>query len=680
MTQFTEHGEDPLHPESGTVSYHPPATKSEHRNHHRHGHHLHHHNLRKTHSRLSHLVHPDGRRYHIAQDPAEAESLRRTLPRDDGIEICVHGSDEHMEALRCIYSDHNERRCGLQEQYGDMFLQAEGALLEMEALSEELRRVTDRPIQFSTALNRYGYSVNVRAREKDLGSTGTSLNNIPSDSTSMSSCSIQSSNQQLLDEFHALKFQGEAMRVWRRPILRQYFHKGLLWRAQEEEQTASYELFLDLIYVGIIAISGDNAAEAADGNALLRFSTTFLACLVGFTTNISEYMTETYTPLVSYYLGARLFIAAYLLLTAWLVPIVRVTLLLYAVIIVLPAGLWIGGVHLMGPPCKALQWVAIFFDLFGIFKFYPANNIEHRIDRTNAFVTLVFGYSVVSLLYSSSSPDGFDAFLGKAILGLLQAFALNTLYFEIDSFNLHLHAFRRAVSSALLWMLLHLPMILAFVLSGAALSRLVLTDDVSGTSATQLAPSSQLKSDPDISEGLRWFYTGGLGIGMLCLSGISKTHVYRKIQTAPGSRFPFIFKRQPRFLYRAAVGFTIVFLGFAENLNSLQLISVTTALIISALIVELTGNIIVGCHRHLHRKASTLSESTIEGHGHKKTALADWWRAMKRECIERKCQYRTWAHSTKHDEGLGMLKRTETVTVKEADAGREEMKLDVNNQ
>ncbi len=66
------------------------------------------------------------------------------------------------------------------------------------------------------------------------------------------------------------------MRFWKRPVVRQYFHKGLLWRASETEEVASFELFVDLLYVGIIAINGDSAVEHADGRSLLRFCITFI--------------------------------------------------------------------------------------------------------------------------------------------------------------------------------------------------------------------------------------------------------------------------------------------------------------------------------------------------------------------------------------------------------------------
>lgn len=57
--------------------------------------------------------------------------------------------------------------------------------------------------------------------------------------------------------------------------MRQYWHKGLLWRASEVEEVASFELFIDLLYVGIISVIGDTAAENATGFSLLKFAVTF---------------------------------------------------------------------------------------------------------------------------------------------------------------------------------------------------------------------------------------------------------------------------------------------------------------------------------------------------------------------------------------------------------------------
>ena len=74
----------------------------------------------------------------------------------------------------------------------------------------------------------------------------------------------------------ALRRKGQSMKFWKRPVLRQYFHKGLIWRASATEEVASFELFVDLLYVGIIAINGDRAAEDPTGAALLQFCVTFI--------------------------------------------------------------------------------------------------------------------------------------------------------------------------------------------------------------------------------------------------------------------------------------------------------------------------------------------------------------------------------------------------------------------
>ena len=131
-------------------------------------------------------------------------------------------------------------------------------------------------------------------------------------------------------------------------MVRQYFHKGLLWRASDAEEVASFELFVDLLYVGLIAIIGDAAAEDPTAVSLLRFAIAFIlswkiwteltlviswfetsachphpcrtradrgqddvvqrlsvlfiiACLLGYTTNIVEYPYTTYSQMIAFY-------------------------------------------------------------------------------------------------------------------------------------------------------------------------------------------------------------------------------------------------------------------------------------------------------------------------------------------------------------------------------------------
>jgi hypothetical protein len=77
-------------------------------------------------------------------------------------------------------------------------------------------------------------------------------------------------------DWEAEKRNGRIMKLYKKPTVRQYFHKGLLWRASGSTEVQSFELFIDLLYVGILALNGDHAADDPTGYELLRFSITFI--------------------------------------------------------------------------------------------------------------------------------------------------------------------------------------------------------------------------------------------------------------------------------------------------------------------------------------------------------------------------------------------------------------------
>jgi low temperature requirement protein LtrA len=180
---------------------------------------------------------------------------------------------------------------------------------------------------------------------------------------------------------------------------------------------------------------------------------------------------DTYSMLVSFYLAARLFMGAYYFTLAWVIPMVRAMMLVHVGLTVIPSAMWIASIYIDMPQRLAVIWVAIYIELAGamfvvliirgskmiykpfgewidrVFEFYPAVNIEHKVERTNAFVTLVFGYSVVAIIYQNAASFGLNAFFGKAALGLVQAFCFNWIYFELDGADLFSHAIRRNVTS-----------------------------------------------------------------------------------------------------------------------------------------------------------------------------------------------------------------------------------------
>lgn len=424
------------------------------------------------------------------------------------------------------------------------------------------------------------------------------------------------------------------LRLFKAPTLRQYFHNGILWRSIGSEEVQSFELFVDLLYVGILQINGDATSEEPTALSLLHFIITFtlsykiwndmslfiswfetddvfqrisilflLACLFGYTTNIVEAFSHTYATLIGFYLAARLFMAGYLLLCGYFIPMIRGVMKYHAAITLLGAALWIASIHVAWPAQLALIFPALFVDIVAQpaylllqrlfarrsakgktwwedhFQVYPAINIEHRTERTNAFVSLVFGYSVVAILYQSAT-NGIDSFFGKGILGLIQCFIFNWIYFEIDSSNLSSHAIRRHKLSAFAWSFAHLPFIMTFVLGGSGLSRLVAAHDEQGAHLEQLTEEYQLRSEEHIAEGIRWFYCAGLGLALGFMAIISLSHVHKEHK---GVRL----SKKFRLGFRLAIAVVIICLPLAKGLDSLELVGTVTGLLVLLLVTEL---------------------------------------------------------------------------------------------
>ena len=184
---------------------------------------------------------------------------------------------------------------------------------------------------------------------------------------------------------------------------------------------------------------------------------------------------NTYTQLVSFFLAARLLFAVHNAVAGFLVPMIRGVLWTSIIAILVPSALWIASIHVAMPNRLALIWPAILLDMYGpgfslsvffygrklredscigklsrqLFEFYPAMSIEHKVERMNAFVSLVLGYSVVGILFQSNGGYNVNAFLGKAVIGLCQAFFFNWLYFDVDGSSLRMHAIRHSAFSCM---------------------------------------------------------------------------------------------------------------------------------------------------------------------------------------------------------------------------------------
>ncbi|KAG8941282.1 hypothetical protein FRC04_004644 [Tulasnella sp. 424] len=432
---------------------------------------------------------------------------------------------------------------------------------------------------------------------------------------------------------------NHSSQLWKKPKLKQYWHDGVLYRSRSSNNVDISVLFVDLLYVGIIAINADNAIEDSTPSPLLHFATTFLptwkvwsdiailvsqfeadsltqrsiilfilACLVGFTTNISSAWDTTYGQLIAFYIAARITVAIVTLVLAFFIPRIRPIMLFNLLSILIPLAFWIRSCFSEKKARETFIWLAICWDMWGsfltvyiirdvpkiskalgdkiarVFQYFPAVEVEHRSERIGAFVSLVFGYSVVGILYQNQSKFGINAFYGKAVLGLIQAFCFNWMYFDVDERyqTEPAHLPKKHTISAALWFNAHLPLIMGFTLSSAALSKLVVAHDCPNADPERLMPTFAERSEAELPRNLRWFYCAGLGIAFFSMGVIS---VVRGEPLRQNERIPHIY----RLAFRAAVAVMWICLPLADSLNSLELIGITTSTTVLTLIIDVYG-------------------------------------------------------------------------------------------
>ncbi|KAH7106753.1 hypothetical protein BKA62DRAFT_684984 [Auriculariales sp. MPI-PUGE-AT-0066] len=213
---------------------------------------------------------------------------------------------------------------------------------------------------------------------------------------------------------------------------------------------------------------------------------------------------------------------------------------------------------------------------------YPALNIEHHIERTVSFIIIVLGEIVISVVYQVTGTSlGLSMMYFRAVLGLIIAFNVAAIYFDMSGTGLSVHPLRRHWFSAVFWDQLHWPLSCALILCGAAISRLVTTED-----------------SFDVASGIRWYFCGGLGAAMVALGAMGAAH--RNLEPLGLTRLSSAFLHG----MRVAVGVALILLPIAnsKHLSSTELLGVATALTGGVVLLEVYGK--------LHSSAALLQASS----------------------------------------------------------------------
>lgn len=159
------------------------------------------------------------------------------------------------------------RREALKQKYADAFAEIDEVREELDSVVKELHSLEHRSALLHDSFAKYGYAPHLRI-----------YNDIPlsSNGSTHSTCSCQAEEERKPCWAQRDSHREKAMKFYNQPKVRQYFHKGLLWRGVCSEKVLFFELFVDLLYVGIISIGGDSAAEEPTGEAFLHFCIKFI--------------------------------------------------------------------------------------------------------------------------------------------------------------------------------------------------------------------------------------------------------------------------------------------------------------------------------------------------------------------------------------------------------------------
>ncbi|KAK9366391.1 Low temperature requirement A [Lipomyces kononenkoae] len=422
--------------------------------------------------------------------------------------------------------------------------------------------------------------------------------------------------------------------LFRQPLALQWLEDGkLVKRSESERQAGRFELFLDLLYVAILANFAENLAENVTGVALVKYIL-ILAPTWHIWSDLRELMNSFYTDdmsqrifilwimalLVVYgnnatlvgenihamwatvgsYLVARISSMAIHLIYSFSSyhhrPQQRLWFSLSIVCLCIYMPLFFESVSIQSK--IAVASVAIVFEeCVWVFCYSPTSkrilrvkystavDIPHEIDRFAAFFIIVLGEFVYAIVVGSPAAVGFNDRLLRAIWTLIIAFCLNWLYVHNDGAIKCLHPLRHSVYTAFPWIILHLPLSASLLAGG----------HVAAMSATFV----------ELQRGDLWLLCGGLGAGMVFLYAIA---LLCKSQDEPGT---LMLAKNARIILRLVTGVIIIFLPLSYNLDVTAIMSIIMALIVLCVIWENVTSLMRGAKFWEPWKNTKYPEDTV---------------------------------------------------------------------
>ncbi|KAJ3158148.1 hypothetical protein HDU86_003100 [Geranomyces michiganensis] len=488
-----------------------------------------------------------GAQIRVVDDPSELPSGADSCDAQD-VEFCVMGSREHVLALKKKVQELAEAARALEIEKNLARQREETIEFELETRKLELRRFeTQRSVTDDSTLGPPREHPTV----KTFGPVDMEI--------------ISQSDAGDADG----DFNGFRQIFWKKPRIRQYYHRDTtLIREAEERTTTWLELFFDLLFAGIVAILGNAYISVQLSFSLQQFAVLFLMCIkpwvdyvmhqnmfasedvaqrgftvwimalvVGLGVNAANAVSATRSIFTVFYLLIRFsFAACYL--SYWPVfPKFRVSLWQFAFPSMLSAPLYLCSIFF--PEQRyALWWAGVAIDnllnpAFSLVtrygNFYPrpenrlAISIEHMSERNGLFLIIVLAEVMIALFYNSVSATPDVSFV-KAVVGLILALSLAWIYFDVDGSQQEIHAMRRKAWTGILWNLTHIPLFGAVVLAGVSLEVMVQATDDSGGHGEDGATTSGAGNAHAFTVRTYSSFFGSLALVLTCYTIISLTH------------------------------------------------------------------------------------------------------------------------------------------------------------
>lgn len=441
------------------------------------------------------------------------------------------------------------------------------------------------------------------------------------------------------DGFHFFSLPNDneegsgSYRMLKRPVALQFHYYGKLYKVTGERTAGVFELFLDLLYVAIIALFSSSVAESPDAIHIVKYVIIFLHAyqiwhdlreifnsfytddilqralilvvmgfMVVFANNAAKMGEEEGDEhSASYYTAVGAFqIVHFLLMVNWFfyslfIPehLMRMramgigNIMSFCVRIGLFFTNWRGRI-ILAIVALGIERLGFFYIYSPYFKshleseFSTAVNIEHEKDRMTALYIIVLGEFLNSIILGAPASDGLTLKTLRALLILVVAFMLNWMYVHSDGSSRNTHPLRRSAVAAILWFWIHEPLCAVLVLSG----------DI----AAEFTAESHLEH-----RGLIWIFCEGMAIGLLCLWGLSQCTLARDKLLIP---------KQVRMIPRIIDVIVFAILPVTK-LDTTGILAVIAGLLTLTVIWETYGSL--SCEDGVEVEA--MEEADIEGEG-----------------------------------------------------------------